>query len=115
MSDSTSKFPDSLNYSDSDKLASTTYSNDAKILNTLDESSSDSKFPSTLGYGDNGYAGSNYSNNENVVDGLNEFKSTLSYDDEDYLAHNRYKDIAKVINTLEIPHKETKSSYAFCA
>lgn len=120
MADETTKFPDSVSYSDDSILGSTRYPDSVKILNSLDETDdsgsddSSSKFPTDLSYGDEEEFGSDYSNNEGIIDGLNNFKSKLTYGDEDYLAHDKYKDVAKIIDTLEVPHKNIKG-YAFCA
>ena len=113
MADETTKFPDSVSYSDDSTLGSTRYPDSVKILSSLSDDSS-SKFPTDLSYGDGEEFGSDYSNNEGIIDGLNNFKSKLTYGDGDYLAHDRYKDVAKIIDTLEVPHKNIKG-YAFCA
>lgn len=78
MADETTKFPDSVSYSDDSTLGSTRYPDSVKILSSLSDDSS-SKFPTDLSYGDG-----------------------------DYLAHDRYKDVAKIIDTLEVPHKNIK-------
>ena len=88
MADETTKFPDSVGYSDDKIMGSSSYSDNAKILNSLDESDS--------------------------TDGGSKFPLSLDYGDGDYLAHDRYKDVAKIIDTLEVPHKNIKG-YAFCA
>jgi len=91
MADETTKFPDSVSYSDDSTLGSTRYPDSVKILNSLDETDD---------------SGSD--------DSSSKFQTDLSYGDGDYLAHDRYKDVAKIIDTLEVPHKNIKG-YAFCA